>query len=241
MSRRSLGWSAAVLLAGACAASPASATFIGNSQGGTEFPEGAASFADEVVFFAPSLVNGEPSASRRNPAATLGVPNYVGGSTCDGTQACAFASLGDGGSITLRFTDNLLTGSDSSALDLWVFEVGDDVEDTFVEISTDGATWFSVGKVFGSTAGIDLDAFGFGAANRFSYVRLTDDGNEGDQTGPSVGADIDAVGAISTQIVPEPNGASLLGFGLATLLLCRRLRVRAVAVHAQKCSAQSPA
>jgi hypothetical protein len=67
-----------------------------------------------------------------------------------------------------------------------------------------------VGKVFGSTAGIDVDAFGFGASHSFGYVRLTDDGNEGDQSGISVGADIDAVGAISTRIIPEPASFVLI-------------------------------
>ena len=78
--------------------------------------------------------------------------------------------------------------------------MGPDVEDTFVEISVEGAVWHPVGKVFGSTAGIDIDAFGFGPGDHFSFIRLTDDGNEGGQTGDTVGADIDAVGAIASQL-----------------------------------------
>jgi hypothetical protein len=129
-------------------------------------------------------------------------------------------SLGDGGQITLRFTNNSLTGSGSSALDLWIFEVGPDVEDTFVDISKDGANWFSVGKVAGATAGIDIDAYGFGTSDFFSYVRLTDDTDEGEQgNGQTVGADIDAVGAISSappvNQVPEPTTLALLGIALA--------------------------
>ena len=129
-------------------------------------------------------------------------------------------TLGDGGQITLRFTNNSLTGSGSSALDLWIFEVGPDVEDTFVDISKDGANWFSVGKVAGATAGIDIDAYGFGTSDFFSYVRLTDDTDEGEQgDGQTVGADIDAVGAISSappvNQVPEPTTLALLGVALA--------------------------
>jgi hypothetical protein len=47
-------------------------------------------------------------------------------------------------------------------------------------------------------------------------VRLTDDGNEGDQSGASVGADIDAVGAISSvrAQVPEPQTYALVLSGL---------------------------
>ena len=97
----------------------------------------------------------------------------------------------------------------------WIFEVGPDVEDTFVEISKDGTTWFDVGKVFGTTSGIDIDAFGFSSSDLFSYVRLT---NEGGQSGASVGADIDAVGAISTvPSIPVPAAVWLFGSGLLVL------------------------
>jgi hypothetical protein len=129
----------------------------------------------------------------------------------------------------LRFDDNKLIGSGDNKFDLWVFEVGDDIEDTFVDISSDGVTWHSVGKVFGGMAGIDIDAFGFGIGDQFSYVRLTDDSNEGAQDGYTVGADIDAVGAIFTlsniqqsaiqQSVPEPRSLELTGFGLLALLI----------------------
>lgn len=201
---------------------PARAVFIGNSQGGTDFPAGAVSFADSVVNFSPVIKNGEPTEPNLNPANALGVPDYNAGGACTDPETCTFVSLGDGGSLTLRFTDNVLTGSDSSALDLWVFEVGPDVEDTFVEISPNGSTWFPVGKVFGSTAGIDIDAFGFGTSSSFSYIRLTDDTAEGDQTGSSVGADIDAVGAISTRAVPEPGTYLLVLCGLAAIATYRR-------------------
>ena len=120
----------------------------------------------------------------------------------------------------------MLTGSDSNALDLWVFEVGPDVEDTFVDISVDGTTWISVGKVFGSTAGIDIDAFGYGSASAFGYIRLTDDGALDGQSGATVGADIDAVGAISTQrrSVPEPGVLGLLAAALGAAFLISRRR-----------------
>ena len=117
----------------------------------------------------------------------------------------------------MEFTDNFLTGSGDNSLDLWLFEVGPDVEDTFVEISKDGSAWTSVGEVFGSTAGIDIDAFGFDSTDLFSHVRLTDDPNEGGVTGATAGADIDAVGAISTiarSTVPEPTTTALLALGL---------------------------
>lgn len=218
-----ISWSALGLLAGiVIAGAPAQAVFIGNAQGGTDFPEGAVSFADVVLDYSPVVVNGEPTAANQNAAKALGVPDYQSGGGCVDAEACTFVSLGDGGSLTLRFTDNLLTGSDSAAMDLWIFEVGPDVEDTFVEVSSNGSIWFSVGKVFGSTAGIDLDAYGFGTTSSFGYVRLTDDGAEGDQSGISVGADIDAVGAISTVVVPEPGTLLLLAAGSAGIGGMRR-------------------
>lgn len=194
--------------------------------GGVEFPQGTISFADAVVNYDPLTKNGEPTVPNSQPDRALGTPDYVGGPGCLSTSDCRFVSLGDGGSITLQFVDNRLTGSGNSQLDLWVFEVGPDVEDTFVEISKDGSTWYSVGKVFGATSGIDIDAYGFGPSDLFSHVRLTDDGAEGAQSGNSVGADIDALGAITTvPSIPEPGTYAMMIAGLGVLgLVGRRFR-----------------
>jgi hypothetical protein len=193
---------------------------------GIEFPGGASSFADAVVSYDPSFGGGTiPAPTYRNPSQALGTPNF--GDAPDPT----YVSLGAGGRIVLRFTDNSLTGSGNSNLDLWIFEIGPDVEDTFVDVSKDGINWFAVGKVFGSTSGIDLDAFGFGTSDFFSFVRLTDDINEGATSGTTVGADIDAVGAISTAPpvpppgrVPEPGTLLLAGLGLALATAIRLAR-----------------
>lgn len=182
--------------------------------GGVNFPGGAASFADQVVSYTPVLVGGNPHAPWNDPTSALGIPDYPAVSP-------GHVSLGDGGTLVTRFTDNSLTGSDSPAFDLWIFEVGPDVEDTFVWISKNGIDWLSVGKVFGSTSGIDVDAFGVHAGNYYSFVKLQDDGSEGAQSGDTVGADIDAIGAISSAppvSVPEPLTMWLLGIGAAAVL-----------------------
>jgi hypothetical protein len=212
--------SAALLLS----VSSANATIIG----GVDFPQGSISFADSVVSYNPDAGGAVPTAANSDPSNALGIPEVPGNTSigaCSGTPAdCPFVSLGDGGSITLQFIDNLLTGSDDDSLDLWIFEVGPDVEDTFVEISKNGTVWFDIGKVFGTTSGIDIDSFGFTSADLFGFVRLTDDTNEGGQSGASVGADIDAVGAISTVYnpVPEPSMIALLSLGLIGIGVIRR-------------------
>ena len=199
---------------------PAGATIYG----GVEFPGGAASFADDVVSY--TVGTGGVGAAYMGTANALDIPDYAGAS-CASVAACTFVSLGSGGTLVTRFTDNVLTGSDSSAFDLWIFEIGPDVEDTFVAVSEDGVVWNEVGKVTGGTRGIDLDAFGFGSSSAFAYVRLIDDRNEGGTTGATAGADIDAVGAISTTVlnrVDAPSTAALLPLALLGLLLSSRRR-----------------
>ena len=217
--RSTLAAAALALLAGAAQA---------DVFGGVEFPQGVASFADGVQSYSPAVPG--PSAPHLGASNSLGAPNYAGVNSCASTASCSFVSLGDGGTLIVEFVDNRLTGSDSSAFDLWIFEVGPDVEDTFVAISKDGQTYFDVGKVLGSTRGIDIDAFGWGIGDQFRFVRLIDDTNEGGQgSGGSVGADIDAVGAISSVAapVPEPETWAMFAFGALAIGLHRRRAAKA--------------
>jgi hypothetical protein len=211
--------------------------------GGIDFPDGASSFADAVIQWDASHSGGavptEPNAII--PGDTLGPPDFPPGGSVGDAGALA---LGSGGLLEVLFTDNLLTTSGDASHDLHIFEVGPDVEDTFVAIRPTADTllllnpagdanndgFFEIGKVFGSTSSIDIDSVfvGFGAGQlRFDAVQLIDDPNEGNTTGSTVGADIDAVGAIaSTEMIPEP-GIVLMWGGTAVLTLARRrLRVR---------------
>ncbi len=191
--------------------------------GGVEFPGGDASFADVVV----SYTEGGGGVSGDHELATnaLGIPNY------NSVSDTNYLSLGWGGTVVLQFTNNSLTTSGTAENDLWIFEIGDAVEKTNVSISKDGTTWINVGAVAGSTRGVDLDAFigsGVTASDRYSYVRLVDAGPHL-SSAPYAGADIDAVGAISSAApVPLPGTLLLFGSGLAALAgtAHRRLRSR---------------
>ena len=221
--RSTLAAAALALLAGAAQA---------DVFGGVEFPQGVASFADGVQSYLPPVPG--PSAPHLGASNSLGAPNYAGVNSCASTATCSFVSLGDGGALIVEFVDNRLTGSGTSAFDLWIFEVGPDIEDTFVAVSKDGITYINVGKVFGSTAGIDLDSFGFGTSDQFRFVRLIDDGAEGDQSGATVGADIDAVGAISSirASVPEPETWAMFALGALAIAAHRRRAPAAAAKRA---------
>lgn len=202
----------AALISLALAASAACAT----EYGGIEFPDGESSFADYVIRYDP-LFGGGPAPSHPmaiNPEDALGIPDFPANG---GVGTPGAVSLGRGGLIELGFYDNMLTNSGDSLPDLHIFEVGPDVEDTYVAIrplpatatllqsegftTTDSRGFYEVGKVFGSTSSIDIDTFfpGFLAGElQFDAVRLIDDPLAGDTTGSTVGADIDAVGAISS-------------------------------------------
>lgn len=194
--------------------------------GGIEFPGGLPSFADKVISYNPSFSGGNvPTLPFSDPLEGLNAPDFTSALEDQG-----FVSLGSGGQIILEFTDNFLTGSNSAALDLHIFEIGPDVEDTFVAISTDGVDWKEVGKVFGATSSIDIDAFGYGTADLFRFVRLTDDPAEGQTTGATVGADIDAVGAITTiprnDVPDHGSSAMMIGLSLVALVALRRKAAR---------------
>lgn len=216
----------------ALAAAPAQAVVFSNILSSADFPAGAVSFADELVDFSPGIVvdpflnEDVPLMPYLDASNTLGVPDVDLQSAVDCAAApnpvdCDFASLGVGGVLTLRFTDNLLRGSGDATPDLFVFEAGPP-EATFIDISADGVTWETLGSFASFAVGIDLDAAGFGINDLFAYVRLRDDPASGNTSGITVGADIDAIGAISTSIVPLPAAVWLMLSALIGLLCARR-------------------
>lgn len=177
---------------------------------GVTFPDGDISFADEVISFSPGP---DVAAPHLDSSQVLGAP--------DGSHL----SLGDNGSLIVRFSDNSLTTSGDSTADLHIFEVGNVVEVFNVSISQDLITWIDLGNLSGQPTSIDIDgAAGVVAFAQYSYVRLIDVGPN--QTGSPFGeADIDAIGAISSAppvAIHAPGALAIFAIGLAGLGWRRR-------------------
>ncbi|XZE21695.1 GEVED domain-containing protein [Pirellulaceae bacterium SH449] len=181
---------------------------------------GSMSFADRVVSYNPTAGGGPaPIPGLQDATAAIGVPNYTGiGEPQPGQGA---VSLGRGGTLVLQFTDNILTGSDDARPDLAVYQVGQS-ENVLVEVSADGVNWTFVGTTTLANRYIDLDAYGFNSTSQLQFVRLRDEPNQGPTSGNSVGADIDAVGALSTRpatvYAPGGTGISVGGNASPTLM-----------------------
>lgn len=184
------------------------------------FPEGAISFADSVVSYNPGTGFSSTGACQ-NASLALGTPDHTSGN-CNN-----YVSLGRGGSIVLQFVDNALTTSGDSTADLHIFEIGAAVEQFFVDISTDNSNWISLGgPISGQPTSVDIDGVsGVVAGELYRFVRVTDNPNSGPHSGVFAGADIDAIGAISTvqtAAVPLPATGLLLLASFGGLAALRR-------------------
>ena len=161
------------------------------------FPKGDISFADRVISFSPGKPTPHPMYG--DPAEALGPPNFNPATAMSLKVKQKSTSLGCGGTIVLQFTNNALV--DVPGADLYVFEIGGDVEPSRLWISKDGQTWIDIGRIRGATAAIDIKNF-VQPGDRFRYVRLTDLKSHCARIWG--GADIDAVGAIGTVAAKAP-------------------------------------
>lgn len=194
----------------AVAALPAFAqpkTYTDTRKKSVTLPLGDLSFADEVVSFTPGKPAAAPEYS--DPKAVLGHPNHNPRDRKDRN----YATLGCGGQLTLRFVDNALV--DVNGPDLYVFEIGPQVEPTLLSISTNGTEWREVGKISGGTAMVDISTVG-GPGETYPYVRLTDPKQRG-CGGGYPGADLDAVAAIGAGLRLSLRNSVLFEFGKSGL------------------------
>lgn len=162
------------------------------------FPEGETSFADRLV----ELRFGTPAtkiAGASISTAAIGAPDNDPALQDDLNAVQGYVTLGCGGVLTVAFDDNRL--SDIEGPDLYVFEIGGDIEPTLVEISENGTDWIEIGQISGGTATVDIGLAASEGAS-FSFVRLTDLRTHCGGRWP--GADIDAIGAIGS----NPAGLS---------------------------------
>lgn len=147
-------------------------------------PQGDISFADEVVDFK----RGDPDAVTEacDSMLSIGIADFAG-------VASNFTSLGCGGTLTVRFTDNALINIVGP--DLYVFEVGKYIETTQLYVSQDGKKWINVGAISGGVSSVDIgDSVKQGEV--FHYAKLED--LKTDCKGSWPGADIDAIAAIGS-------------------------------------------
>ncbi len=146
-------------------------------------------FADRVDSFLPGTPRPPEGSRTAQPEQGLGPPDFAG--VVSGRER--WVSLGDGGEITLEFTDNALV--DGPGPDLAVFEIGPNRNPIEVAVSEGGRTFVEVGTVPGGTSYVDIGAVAVPGA-RYRYVRLRDGtlpGSTSGDAGPYPGADLDAV------------------------------------------------
>lgn len=157
--------------------------------GGVIFPQGDRSFAESVVEF--TVNDPEVGPGWDDPTAALGPPD---------DKAVALGNAVEGippGELIVAFDSHRLI--DIEGDDLYIFEIGPEVEATEVAISTDLITWYDLGRIEGSTRGIDLaDYPEVPSDHGFRYVRLRDYPDGHTSGAPFPGPDIDAVGAIGS-------------------------------------------
>lgn len=157
-------------------------TYFGDNGKAVYLPLGKLSFADRVVAV-------DHPENKNTASYSLGEPDaYATGMN----SAMNVHSMGLKGQLVVKFEDNALV--DVNGPDLYIFELGQ-IEPTNLDISEDGETWISVGKISGGVAEVDIHDFVERDA-LYYYVRLADL-----ETSSGIpGADVDAIAAIGSAV-----------------------------------------
>jgi signal transduction histidine kinase len=180
----------------------------------TRFSNGTRSFADEVVFYQKSDRPPTSPVPTESPAAILGIPQSSSLSFFSFfAEPNNYIILENGGSIVVKFKDNLLTSSGDPQADLYIFFAQETSPDIRVDISQDGYQWQHLGWVNATSPNLDLDKLKPHPYAFFSYVRLS-------YIGKSNEVKIDAVGAISSVLItPSSSDIIPIARGIFALLI----------------------
>lgn len=179
-------------------------TYADGHGGRLFFPFGDISFADEVVSF--TVGKPAPVKAAGDPDQALNIPDY------DEKNDKNYTTLGYGGELVVKFTDNILY--DINGYDLFILEIGPSIEPVDVYISKNGVEWISIGRTGGGISKLDISKY-VKKTDVFRYVKIVDIKERSDGDWP--GADIDAIGAIGSSINFQLNSSVLFKTGESTL------------------------
>ena len=158
-------------------------------------------FAYRVIDFLPGNPWRSEGDTNTDPLISLGIPDAD-----DSDSSIGDLCLGIGGVLTVMLDARIYDGEGN---DIYIFEVGGNVEETRVEVSDDLNTWYEIGVAEGRTAGLDF-AGKVPENSGFRYVRLTDTGEN--PAGGWPGTDIDAVCGLHTRAVESSTVTATLNY-----------------------------
>lgn len=202
----------------------------------TMITDGCTICMNDGLSFADTVIASEitcPTNEHTNPQQAIGMSNStVGLGNFPAVGDVNDVSLGENGSITLGFTNNLLVNSGDSNPDIWVFETGPFVERCRIELrpydqstidiliaegipDIDADGFFDFGNLANRNPSKDIDAIVSGYFFfdlKFDAIQITDVVDT-ECVGSVPGPDIDAVCALTSvpfDCAGVPNGMAIV-------------------------------